>query len=255
MYAGSSAPSGYLLCDGQSLDSVTNTEYAPLYGVIGTTYGGSGASAFSVPNLKGKIPVGLDSTQTEFDALGETGGAKTHTLTSAEVPLHTHTTNIGHGHANTLAAPAHTHNIGHGHASTLAAPAHTHSIDPPNTATTTDAHFHATNTAGDAGSFLSGTTNNYRYTDTSGSTLNTASDTHGHDVNIAAFTSGGASATALTGAVTDLPTTASGGASATALTGAVTDLATTDVTSSSSGSGGAHNNLQPYIVLNYIIKV
>jgi hypothetical protein len=46
-----------------------------------------------------------------------------------------------------------------------------------------------------------------------------------------------------------------GGASATALSGTVTDLPTTDVTSSSSGSGGAHNNLQPYIVLNYIIKV
>lgn len=43
-----------------------------------------------MPNLKGKIVVGLDASQTEFDALGETGGAKTHSLTPGELAAHTH---------------------------------------------------------------------------------------------------------------------------------------------------------------------
>jgi len=43
--------------------------------------------------IAGKVIVGIDSTQTEFDTLNETGGAKTHTLTTAQIPAHTHTVN------------------------------------------------------------------------------------------------------------------------------------------------------------------
>lgn len=88
MYAGATAPSGYLLCDGTA---VSRTTYAALFAVIGTTYGaGDGSTTFNLPNLKGRVPVGLDASQTEFDALGETGGAKTHVLTIAEMPAHNH---------------------------------------------------------------------------------------------------------------------------------------------------------------------
>lgn len=88
MFAGSTAPTGYLICDGSA---VSRTTYADLFTVIGTTYGtGDGSTTFNLPNLKGKVPVGLDSGDTDFDALGETGGAKTHTLTSSEIPAHTH---------------------------------------------------------------------------------------------------------------------------------------------------------------------
>jgi microcystin-dependent protein len=81
-FAGSSAPSNWLLCDGTA---VSRTTYADLFSVIGTTYGaGDGSSTFNLPNLKGRIPAGRDSSQTEFDALGESGGAKTHTLTANE---------------------------------------------------------------------------------------------------------------------------------------------------------------------------
>lgn len=92
-YAGPSAPTGWLLCEGQSLSTTT---YAAIFEAFGGAagggyrYGGAGSS-FNLPNLKGRIPVGKDSTQGEFDNLGETGGAKTHTLLLAEMPSHTHT--------------------------------------------------------------------------------------------------------------------------------------------------------------------
>ena len=106
-YAGSTAPDGYLLCQGQS---VSTTTFATLFGVIGYTYGGSGSN-FTIPNLQGRIPVGRDSAQTEFDVLGEAGGAKTHTLTTAEMPSHTHTT-PNHSHtfsATTNSTGSHSH--------------------------------------------------------------------------------------------------------------------------------------------------
>ena len=88
MYAGSTAPTGYLLCDGSA---VSRTTYADLFTAIGTTYGtGDGSTTFNVPNVKGKVPVGRDSGDTSFDTLGETGGAKTHTLQVTEIPAHHH---------------------------------------------------------------------------------------------------------------------------------------------------------------------
>ena len=89
MWSTNTAPTGYVLCDGSA---ISRTTYASLYAVIGTTYGsGDGSTTFNLPNLKGRIPVGRDAAQTEFDVLGETGGEKTHLLTIAEMPSHTHT--------------------------------------------------------------------------------------------------------------------------------------------------------------------
>ena len=52
---------------------MNRTTYANLFAAIGTTYGaGNGTTTFTLPNLKGKVPVGRDSAQTEFDTLGET---------------------------------------------------------------------------------------------------------------------------------------------------------------------------------------
>ncbi len=70
-----SAPTDYLVCNGAA---VSRTTYANLFAVISTTFGaGDGSTTFNLPNLVGKVPVGYDSTDTAFDTIGETGGAKT----------------------------------------------------------------------------------------------------------------------------------------------------------------------------------
>lgn len=90
-YAGSSEPSGWLFCYGQSLSTST---YADLFAAVGYTYGGSGAS-FNVPDLRGRTIAGQDdmggtsadrlTSPINGDTLGASGGAESHTLTAAEM--------------------------------------------------------------------------------------------------------------------------------------------------------------------------
>jgi microcystin-dependent protein len=88
-FAASAAPAGWMFCDGSS---VSRSTYSGLFAAIGTTYGaGNGSTTFNVPDMRGRVPVGRDTGQSEFNVLGETGGATTHTLTVAEMPSHTHT--------------------------------------------------------------------------------------------------------------------------------------------------------------------
>jgi len=100
-YAGASAPTGFLLCDGSA---VSRTTYAALFAVVGTTYGvGDGSSTFTLPDLRGRVVAGQDdmggasadrlTDQTgglNGDTLGDTGGSETHTLTTAQLASHTH---------------------------------------------------------------------------------------------------------------------------------------------------------------------
>lgn len=73
-YSGTTAPEGYSICDGKELNRET---YKELFSIIGTTFGnGDGTSTFNLPDLKGRISVGLDSSDTDFDSLGKTGGSK-----------------------------------------------------------------------------------------------------------------------------------------------------------------------------------
>ena len=86
-FGSDTVPENWLLCDGSA---VSRTEYAELFSVIGGNYGvGDGSTTFTLPDLRGRVAVGKDSTQTEFDSLGETGGEKTHQLTVGELPKHT----------------------------------------------------------------------------------------------------------------------------------------------------------------------
>ena len=82
---------GWLVCDGSE---ISRTTYADLFKVIGITYGGGdGVSTFNLPNLKGRIPVGFDNGQAEFNTPGKAGGEKLHTLTKDEMPNHNHNDN------------------------------------------------------------------------------------------------------------------------------------------------------------------
>lgn len=86
-YGGNNAPQGWLLCDGSAINRTT---YEDLFNVIGTTYGeGDGKTTFNLPDMKGKVPVGLN-TSGSFNELGKSIGEETHTLTIDEMPSHNH---------------------------------------------------------------------------------------------------------------------------------------------------------------------
>lgn len=93
-YAGDTAPSGWLLCDGSA---VSRTTYANLFSVLGTKCGaGDGSTTFNLPNIKGRSLVGVDPDDTDFNVVGKTGGEKTHTLTYDEMPSHSHGVTVGY---------------------------------------------------------------------------------------------------------------------------------------------------------------
>ena len=97
MFAGSTAPTGWLFCDGST---ISNVNYPELWAEIGTTYGGTGATSFYLPNTTRKFPLGAGGTKL-FSAntgngqlvtweinptLGSTGGEEKHTLLKTELP-------------------------------------------------------------------------------------------------------------------------------------------------------------------------
>lgn len=149
---------------------------------------GDGSTTFNLPDLRGRAIVGRDSTQTEFDSLGESGGAKTHTLQAAEIPGHSHVVNIsdpGHNHTQS----AHSHNF--------------------------------TYAGGEYGTFPYTGSPNTAY----GLAFSVGSPVYGA-IGISSVTP--------------------------AIQSKVTGITAT--TNNNTGGDGAHNNLQPYRVLNYIIK-
>lgn len=86
-------PSGWLECDGSE---VSRDEYSDLFAIIGIIYGsGDGSTTFNLPDLRGRVVVGYDVAQTEFNVIGKTGGEKTHKLTVAEMPSHVHDSGWG----------------------------------------------------------------------------------------------------------------------------------------------------------------
>ena len=96
-FAGSTSPTGFLLADGSA---ISRTGYPALFTAIGTGFGiGDGTTTFNIPDTRGKILVSLHTTETEFAALAQTGGEKTHILSGAEMPAHAHGVNDpGHLH-------------------------------------------------------------------------------------------------------------------------------------------------------------
>ena len=83
MFGGNFAPVGWLLCQGQTLPI---SQFDALFNLIGTTYGGDGQQSFQLPNLQGRIPIHVGSGL----PLGQVGGVETVTLTTNQLPIHTH---------------------------------------------------------------------------------------------------------------------------------------------------------------------
>lgn len=191
--AASAAPTGWLLCDGTA---VSRTTYATLFAAISTTYGaGDGSTTFNLPDLRGRVVAGLDNMGGTdagrldwANTIGTTGGAQNHTLTTAEMPSHTHIQD------------AHTHTQN----------AHTH---------IQDAHSH-------------------------GLSVGTVVLV-GNGGGVAYMTSSGAYGTYNAATINN--------ATATNQNTTATNNNTT-ATNQNTGGGGTHNNMQPTMLLNYIIK-
>lgn len=230
-FAGSSAPEGWLLCDGSA---VSRTTYANLWATLSTTYGsGDGSTTFNIPDAMGRTVVGAGAgSGLTSRTLSSKSGAETSTIGTSNLPAHTHGLN------------SHTHTLG----------GHTHNtyIDPPNTnsGTVSADHGHTAYGSGghehrlyfviDAGSgtararvSASGTSiSNYGISEYIGGHEHSTSGinaNHVHGLDIAPFN-----------ATSDGPSTDSGAASG------------------STADGGFANNglsvMQPFLVLNYIIK-
>lgn len=196
-YASTTVPDGYLLCNGQTVSRAT---YANLFAKIGTTYGaGDGSTTFNVPNLNGKVLVGKDSST--FSTLGATGGSVNSTLTTGNMPAHTHTVTAKGTVSSTFTGSSVT---------TSSSGAHTHTLT---------AYYQNANVY-----WVAPQNNYYGLRGTEGSVAKTTSSAGAHTHTV----------------------TAKGTVSST-FTGS-------NVTTSSTGSGSSFTNLQPYIVLNYIIK-
>lgn len=105
MFAGATPPPGWVLCDGRSLNSLTNPEYAGLWNVIQTMWGGSGESSFNVPDLRAQTVIGSgagidQNTDTAFGnsaglqspvrTAGTRFGAEADVVTPEQMPSHTH---------------------------------------------------------------------------------------------------------------------------------------------------------------------
>jgi microcystin-dependent protein len=88
MFPGNFAPAGWAFCNGQLLPTSQNTT---LFALLGTMYGGDGASNFALPDLQGRAPMHAGSLAgTTYDQ-GVPGGSDAVVLTSAGLPSHSHT--------------------------------------------------------------------------------------------------------------------------------------------------------------------
>jgi microcystin-dependent protein len=87
MFGGSFAPAGWAFCDGQPMPISENDA---LFTLIGTTYGGDGQETFNLPNLQSRVPMHAGTQGGITYQLGEMAGVESVTLTTNQIPIHTH---------------------------------------------------------------------------------------------------------------------------------------------------------------------
>lgn len=159
-YAGATAPSGFLLCDGSA---VSRTTYADLFAITGVLYGaGNGTTTFNLPDLRGRVAVGVDNMGgsdagrlSSANTLGTAGGAETHTLSAAETPSHTHSFS-----AATSTDGAHTHSTKGEDGDGIAGSANTYHVSGSGAQTGASAGSHSHTVSGTTGSAGSGGAHN-----------------------------------------------------------------------------------------------
>lgn len=213
-FIGTTAPTNFLAMTGQTIVS-GQTTYAALWALLPISM--KSGSSIVMPDTRGRVSVGHNTADVDFETVGKIGGFKTHILQPAEIPTHTHTT------------PNHTHNVN----------AHQHSIDHDHPVATSSgqsaSHSHGGAGTGEVmfrdGTYFSGYGVPFNATGVAMvySALGLASNDHSHTVDVPYFS--GLSGPA--GSTTD-----SNGASVTG----------------SAGAGSAHNNVQPYVVFMKVIK-
>lgn len=100
LFAGNYAPDGWHFCDGSLLDVSQNQM---LFSLIGTTYGGNGATTFGIPDLRGRVPVcqgvGPGTPNLTPRVIGQKGGAEMVVIDSSSIPAHNHTLSVSKDNA------------------------------------------------------------------------------------------------------------------------------------------------------------
>lgn len=122
-YGGSSAPSGWLLCNGSA---VSRTTYANLFAVIGTSFGaGNGSTTFNLPDMREAVPKGAGLTGKTVGAHVDSDGLAVGEFIDDRAQTHTHSWSNTHNHDTTESNHSHTWSNTHSHG--ITDPGHTHS--------------------------------------------------------------------------------------------------------------------------------
>jgi microcystin-dependent protein len=168
MFAGSTAPSGWLICDGSTVSRKT---YSDLFKAIGTTFGaGNSNDTFTLPDSRGRVPIGAGTgASLTARTLGTALGAETATLATTNLPSHTHTTSVS------------TESATHTHTGTSSdqSVTHTHSYNKPIGTTGAQVGIIDTLTGSSSGTPLTG---GQSADHTHGTTFGNASATHSHSI-------------------------------------------------------------------------
>jgi microcystin-dependent protein len=233
MWPTPTAPGGYLLCNGQS---VSRTTFPGLFAILSTTFGSVDGNSFNLPNFSdGIFPIGAGASYPLASTVGSPGyiGEANHVLSVAELAAHAHS-DSGHVHYcsgvdHLHSMQGHVHNMDHYHGIVAGQFAHGHNVYARD--------YNLVQGTGVTGGIVIGGTSAQFGSVTveslpAGNTLY-ASQTNGAWVN-----TGGPSAGTTAGS--DRSLAFNSNAAAAAIT--------------NTGSNAGHNNIPPYLAINFIIK-